>query len=65
MDGGRLALPFGGHCVPPVETCESRVLERRVMRMITLESIIALISLCITCFTLGFALGKSITKTQK
>ncbi len=33
--------------------------------MITLESIIALISLCITCFTLGFALGKSITKTQK
>ena len=33
--------------------------------MLTLEAIIALISLCITCFTLGFALGKSINRTQK
>jgi hypothetical protein len=33
--------------------------------MITLEGIIALISLCLTCFSLGFALGKCVGNTKK
>ena len=27
IDGGRLALPFGGHCVPPIVACESSVMK--------------------------------------
>ena len=33
--------------------------------MITLEGLIAVISLCITCFSLGFALGRNVDKIQK
>ena len=32
--------------------------------MLTIESLIAVISLCLTCFNLGYSLGKN-SKTQK
>ncbi len=32
--------------------------------MLTIESLIAVISLCVTCFSLGYSLGKN-SKTQK
>ena len=32
--------------------------------MLTLEGLIAVISLCITCFSLGYVLGRN-SKTQK
>lgn len=33
--------------------------------MLTLEGFIAVIGLCITCFSLGYALGHNSVKTQK
>lgn len=33
--------------------------------MLTIESLIAIISLCITCFSLGYTFGKRDSKTQK
>ena len=33
--------------------------------MLTIESLIAVISLCIACFTLGYTFGKRDGKTQK
>lgn len=32
--------------------------------MLTIESLMALISLCLTCFSLGYSIGKN-SKTQK
>lgn len=32
--------------------------------MLTIDSLIAVISLCLTCFSLGYSLGKS-SKAQK
>lgn len=33
--------------------------------MLTIESLIAVLSLCITCFSLGYTFGKKDGKTQK
>ena len=32
--------------------------------MLTIDSLIAVISLCLTCFSLGYSIGKN-SKTQK
>ena len=64
-DGGRLAL-FGGNCVPPVNSIVlDEILERRAVLMDIILGVIAVISLCCSCFAVGYTLGKDINKTQK
>ena len=40
------------------------ILRWRTLLMLTIDSLIGIISLCLTCFSLGYSLGKN-SKTQK
>ena len=41
------------------------ILERRAVLMDIILGVIAVISLCCSCFAVGYTLGKDINKTQK
>ena len=64
LNGGRLALLTEGFVPSVFNPPKGRVYERRGMRMLTIEGLIAVIALCITCFSLGYNLGRN-QKTQK
>ena len=68
-----VVLPYTVGGYPPSESYSSVYIEillgnlsRRFVLMLTTELFIAIISLCITCFALGYSVGsKSNNKTQK
>ncbi len=68
IDGRRLApleIPEGLRPSVYIETRKG-IWERRAHAMLTLEGLIAVLSLCIGCFSLGYAIGsRDNDKTQK
>ncbi len=68
IDGRRLALLEIPEGLRPSVYIETRkgIWERRAHAMLTLEGLIAVLSLCIGCFSLGYAIGsRDNDKTQK
>ncbi len=64
LNGGRLALLTEGFVTLRFTPPRGGVYERRGMRMLTIEGLIAVICLCITCFSLGYNVGRN-QKAQK
>ena len=60
--------PFGGNATLRMHILHQQVevSERRAIQMLTIEGLIAVISLCIGCFSLGYVFGcNDSNKTQK
>ena len=66
QDGRRLALPGGTVTLRLHRNLLAGIWERRAMWMLTIEGLISVLGLCLTCFGLGYAMGnKDNNHTQK
>ena len=66
QDGRRLALSGGTVTLRLHRNLPAGIWERRAKWMLTIEGLISVLGLCLTCFGLGYAIGsKDNNKTQK
>ena len=66
QDGGRLALSGGTVTLRLHRNPKGNPVERRATLMLTIEGLIAVLSFGLTCFSIGYAIGRNDNhKTQK